>query len=87
MENQIKKLILDNAEKLFGQELNEGLVQFQKTRKDVEGDLTVVVFPFVKLLKKSPQEVGELIGGFLNENLNVMSANVPRNIVRKIRKR
>lgn len=73
MEKQIKELVLENAELLFGQTIDEGLVQFQKTRKDVEGDLTLVTFPFVKILKASPQEVGEKVGVFLKGKMDEIS--------------
>lgn len=68
MEEKIKKIIFDNAENLFGAAVNENLIQFQQTRKDVEGDLTLVVFPFVKLIKCSPIEAGAKIGEFLKSN-------------------
>ncbi|MFZ9028111.1 MAG: arginine--tRNA ligase [Crocinitomicaceae bacterium] len=73
MELQIKELLLANSEELFGQQIQEGLIQFQKTRKDVEGDLTLVTFPFVKILKKSPQDVGETIGSFLIKKIDSLS--------------
>ena len=69
MEALIKQLLLDNAESLFGQPIDEKLIQFQKTRKDVEGDLTLVIFPFVKALRCSPQDAGEKIGTFLQERI------------------
>lgn len=69
MEATIKKLLLENAGTLFGQEIGENLIQFQKTRKDVEGDLTLVIFPFVKALKCAPAEAGEKIGVFLQERV------------------
>ena len=69
MENQIKQLLLDNATTLLGTEIESSIIQFQKTRKDVEGDLTLVIFPFVKALKCSPVEAGNKIGEFLLENL------------------
>lgn len=65
MEELVKSHLLNNASALFGGEVSVDLVQFQKTRKDVEGDLTLVLFPFVKLLKTSPQEIGEKIGQLL----------------------
>jgi arginyl-tRNA synthetase len=65
MEIKIKSFILKNANSIFGQEISETLVQFQKTRKDVEGDLTLVIFPFVKLLSCSPIEAGNKIGNAL----------------------
>ena len=70
MEQHIKELLLKHADELFGTEVNGSLIQFQKTRKDVEGDLTLVIFPFVKMLRCSPQEAGEKIGKFLVEKLN-----------------
>jgi len=69
MEATIKQLLLDNAETLFGQAIDENLIQFQKTRKDVEGDLTLVIFPFVKALRCAPAEAGEKIGNFLQERI------------------
>jgi len=70
MEEKIKKLLIDNAVELFGTTLTDNQVQFQQTRKDVEGDLTLVVFPFVKLLKSSPTEAGTKIGEFLISNFS-----------------
>lgn len=67
MELKIKQAILDNAETLFGTTIEESTIQFQKTRKDVEGDLTLVTFPFVKILRCSPVEAGNKIGTFLAE--------------------
>ncbi len=62
MESRIKSYILDHAKQLFDQEIAESHVQFQKTRKDVQGDLTLVIFPFVKLLSCTPIEAGNKIG-------------------------
>jgi arginyl-tRNA synthetase len=69
MEQDIKELILSNSVELFGQQIDEQLIQFQKTRKDIEGDLTLVIFPFVKLLKCSPQDAGNRIGELIVEKL------------------
>jgi len=74
MENQIKKLILDHSNELFGQEISESQIQFQKTRKDVEGDLTLVTFPFVKMMKTSPEKAGEKIGEFLQKHLSELDS-------------
>jgi arginyl-tRNA synthetase len=52
-------------------------VEFQATRKDFEGDVTMVVFPLVKQLKGNPVEIGSKIGTYLVENANeVASFNV-----------
>ncbi len=69
MEEKIKQLLLNNAQEIFGEDINEGLVQFQKTRKDVKGDMTLVTFPFVKMLKTSPEKAGEKIGEYLKEHV------------------
>ncbi|MFT5779721.1 MAG: arginyl-tRNA synthetase [Crocinitomicaceae bacterium] len=65
METLIKKVLLENAVNLFGSTIDEKVIQFQKTRKDVLGDLTLVVFPFAKILKCSPVEAGEKIGAYV----------------------
>lgn len=54
----IKEIILD----LYGQEVNEQQVQIQKTRKDFEGDVTLVVFPLLRISKGSPEDTGDQIG-------------------------
>ena len=73
MENQIKKIVLENSELLFGVNIDASIIQFQKTRKEVEGDLTLVIFPFVKVLRCSPDEAGKKIGDFLQERLSFIS--------------
>jgi len=69
MEKKIYQILMENSHSLFGMQINEQLIQFQKTRKDVIGDLTIVIFPFVKLLKCSPEETGNKIGDFLIDQL------------------
>ncbi len=59
MEYAIKEFLLHQSTLLFGTNVSEGLVQIQRTKKDVSGDLTLLLFPFVKALKASPQELGE----------------------------
>ena len=69
MEQLIKTLIINHATSLFGQEIDAQMIQFQVTRKDVEGDLTLVVFPFVKLLRCSPIEAGQKLGDFIEQHV------------------
>ena len=45
-------------------------VEFQATRKDFEGDITVVVFPLLRYKKGNPVQIGEDLGKFLVENVN-----------------
>jgi len=44
-------------------------VEFQATRKDFEGDITIVIFPFVRIIKGNPVEIGTKVGAYLKENI------------------
>ena len=58
-------------------EINIEKVEFQATRKDFEGDITVVIFPLLKLIKGNPVDIGTKIGTFLVENIQeVIKFNV-----------
>lgn len=70
--DQIKNYLLENASDVFGQDVNENLIQFQQTRKEFEGDVTFVVFPFVKLLKTSPEQAGNVIGEKIMANIDAV---------------
>ena len=48
-------------------------IQFQKTRKEFEGDITLVVFPLLKASKKSPEQTADLIGQYLKDNVSLVS--------------
>ena len=48
-------------------------VEFQATRKEFEGDITVVVFPILRVVKGNPAVIGEAIGGYLVENVAEVS--------------
>ena len=50
-------------------EIDVEKVEFQSTRNDFEGDITVVIFPFLKLIKGNPIEIGNKIGQYLVENV------------------
>lgn len=55
---------------LYQHEVNAADVQLQLTRKEFEGELTVVVFPFVKIARNKPEAVGEAIGQYLKEHFD-----------------
>lgn len=74
MEEQIKNVLLQKAAVVLGIQIDENQLQFQRTRRDVSGDLTLVVFPFVKALRCSPVEAGEKIGALLKGELNDIAA-------------
>jgi arginyl-tRNA synthetase len=48
-------------------------VEFQTTRKEFEGDITMVIFPLLKVIKSNPVELGNKIGNYLVENLDEVS--------------
>lgn len=55
---------------LYAQDVAEGQIQLQKTRKDFEGDVTLVVFPLLRISKKSPEQTGEEIGAALTNTVD-----------------
>lgn len=65
LEKEISDLLIQELSTLYNSDVGAHLIQFQKTRKDQKGDLTLLVFPLVKLARKSPQMVGEEIGQLL----------------------
>ncbi len=73
IENILKKHLIDVIDELYGQKPDEAQISFQKTRKEFEGDLTLVVFPFLKLSRKNPQSTAEEIGASLIQKLALIS--------------
>ncbi|MBC7124883.1 MAG: arginine--tRNA ligase [Bacteroidales bacterium] len=61
-EKFIQGLVKSAAEKLYNQPIADSLIQIQKTRKEFEGDYTMVAFPLLKLSRKSPEETCKEIG-------------------------
>ena len=62
MEFQLKEILVHRAGAWLGVEINPDWIQFQPTRKDVKGDLTLMVFPFAKALKCAPAEAAKTLG-------------------------
>ena len=62
LEGILRQLFVNAFTKLYGQEPPVQQVNFQKTRPEFEGDVTIVVFPFVKMAKKSPEVMADEIG-------------------------
>jgi arginyl-tRNA synthetase len=73
MEKLIQTAAQAAVKALYGQEVPEKMVQLQKTRAEFEGNLTLVVFPFLKMSKKSPEETAKEIGEWLQENCGAIS--------------
>jgi len=61
----IRDKVVEAIEKLYSQKVDPDQIQIQNTRKDFEGDKTVVVFPFLRFSKKSPEQTGEELGNLL----------------------
>ena len=74
IEQIIKEKVALAIQQLYGQEFDAENVQIQNTRKDVEGDLTVVVFPFLRISKKSPEQTANDLGSFLQEQVAEVNA-------------
>ncbi|MFP4065571.1 MAG: arginine--tRNA ligase, partial [Bacteroidales bacterium] len=70
VENRIARIVEASISELSGQVIKPGQVVLQRTRKDFEGDLTLVVFPFVKLMRRSPEDTARFIGELLVERLD-----------------
>jgi len=73
IEQQIMAAAQAAVKALYGQEVPEKMVQLQKTRSEFEGSLTLVVFPFVKMARKSPEQTGQEIGQYLVDNCDAVS--------------
>jgi len=73
IEQQIEQAAMAAVKALYGQEVPEKMVQLQKTRSEFEGSLTLVVFPFVKMARKSPEQTGQEIGQYLMDNCEAVS--------------
>ena len=73
IEQQIQQAAQAAVKALYGQEVPEKMVQLQKTRSEFEGSLTLVVFPFVKMARKSPEQTGAEIGEYLVQNCPAVS--------------
>ncbi|WP_207425360.1 arginine--tRNA ligase [Pedobacter sp. SYSU D00535] len=69
----IVKGTLDAVKALYAAELKESDINLQETRKEFEGEVTVVTFPLTRLSKKSPEQTGSEIGEYLVTNLSQVS--------------
>jgi arginyl-tRNA synthetase len=77
LETILANVVADAVKTLYGLETDVNQIQLQKTKKEFEGELTVVIFPFVKAARKSPEQTGQEIGEYiLKNNTVVCSYNV-----------
>ena len=73
IEALISKAAGEAVKALYGMDATEKMLQLQKTRSEFEGNLTLVVFPFVKAAKKSPEQTAQEIGEYLQQNCPAVS--------------
>ena len=73
IENTITQAVQAAVKALYGQEVPEKMCAMQKTRAEFEGNMTLVVFPFVKMARKSPEAVAQEIGDYLVKESGVVS--------------
>ena len=73
IEQQIMAAAQAAVKALYEQDVPEKMVQLQKTRSEFEGNLTLVVFPFVKMARKGPEQTGQEIGQYLVDNCDAIS--------------
>ena len=74
IESQIMNAAIEAVKALYGQDVPEKMVQLQKTRSEFEGNLTLVVFPFLKISKKNPEQTAQEIGQYLVDNCEAIAA-------------
>jgi len=71
-----QQILLSTVQQALSQiyNLNNPIISFQKTRKEFEGDFTLVTFPYTKETKRSPEQLGQELGEFLLKNNDQVSA-------------
>lgn len=67
IESKIVSAVITGIKALYGQDIPGETIQLQKTKKEFDGHLTLVVFPFLKISRKKPEETAQEIGAFLVE--------------------
>lgn len=68
IEQQITGSVIAGIKELYGADVTEAQVQLQKTKKEFKGHLTLVVFPFLRMSKKSPEQTAQELGEYLVKN-------------------
>lgn len=73
LEATIQSVVAQSVKTLYNIDIETSQIQIQKTKKEFEGDITVVVFPFAKAARKSPEGAGAEIGEFIVANNAMVS--------------
>ena len=73
IENQIASSVIASVKELYGQDVPMSMVQLQKTKSNFEGNLTLVVFPFLKISRQKPEDTAQAIGELLVRNCSAVA--------------
>ena len=68
IEERLATSVSNGLKTLYGAEVSAGQVQWQKTKKEFEGHLTLVVFPYLRMSRKSPEQTANELGEYLKQN-------------------
>lgn len=74
IEEKLSTSVINGIKELYGADVPAKMVQLQKTKKEFEGHLTLVVFPFLKVSKKGPEQTAQEIGEYLKQNEPAIAA-------------
>ena len=74
IETLIAQMTVNAVKALYGQDIEASSVQVQKTKREFEGHLTIVVFPYLKMSRKGPEQTAGEIGTWLRENVEEVSS-------------
>ncbi|MGC9151591.1 MAG: arginine--tRNA ligase [Microbacter sp.] len=73
IESTTKEMVKEAIIHLYQVTIDEQTLQVQKTKKEFEGDVTIVLFPLAKLLHQAPAAIGQAIGNYLTQNMPLVS--------------
>ncbi len=74
IDQQLTQAVIDAVKALYGQDITADQVTLQKTKKEFEGHLTLVVFPFLRISRKKPEDTASEIGAWIKESTNLIAS-------------
>ena len=73
IQREIITAVIQAVKEIYGTDVPEKMVQLQNTKEGFEGNLTLVVFPFLKISRKKPEDTAQDIGQWLQQNCEAVS--------------
>ncbi len=74
IDQQLTQAVINAVKALYGHDITEEQVTLQKTKKEFEGHLTLVVFPFLRISRKKPEDTASEIGAWINDNTSLIAS-------------